>query len=130
MTSRLTGESYADSYKDGVFSRMFPKRNLALDKEGFGAIELGLRYSRFDASDFKTAAAGCVTGTGCLATASATAAYTNEADAWTLGAKWILTPNTRLLLNYVRTSFDTPVLLNGKRSDSEEALMMRAQYDF
>ena len=87
LTWMVTGESYADSYKDGMFGRMTPKRNLALGKEGFGAIELGVRYSKFDASDFKTAAAGCVAGTGCLATATTTAAFTNEADAWTAGGE-------------------------------------------
>lgn len=128
VTWLVTGESYADSYKNGMFNRLYPKRNLAWGKEGFGAVELGLRYSSFDASDFGIT--GCVAGTGCLTAPTATTAFTNKANAWTAGAKWILTPNARLVLNYVHTSFDTPVRINGQASDDENALTMRAQYDF
>jgi phosphate-selective porin OprO/OprP len=130
LTWLVTGESYASTYKNGMFNRLYPKRNFAWGKDGFGAIELGLRYSSFDASDFKTTAQGCVAGSGCLTAATATTAYTNKADAWTAGAKWILTPNARLMLNYVHTSFDTPVTINRKASDDEDAITMRAQYDF
>ena len=59
---------------------------------------------------------------------------TNDADAWTVGANWILTPNTRLVANYVHTSFDTPVTVrvNSRNDtfDSENALTLRAQFDF
>ena len=55
---------------------------------------------------------------------------TDSLTAWTAGAKWILTPNARLVLNYIHTSFDTPVKINGQASDDENALTMRAQYDF
>jgi len=89
---------------------------------GWGALSLGIRYSHFDASDF---VATNTTGTGQLA-----ANKTNEADAWTLGANWILNPNTRLVANYVHTSFDTPVTANNKTFDNEDALTMRAQFDF
>ncbi len=50
----VTGESYAESYKSGVFGRLKPKNNFD-SKDGWGAFELGLRYSKFDASDFKSA---------------------------------------------------------------------------
>lgn len=124
LTWLLTGESYAKSYKDGMFGRVTPNHNFALDKDGWGAFELGLRYSSFDASDFKLT--GCVAGTGCLASSS----YTNKAYAWTGSAKWIVNPNTRILLNYVHTDFDTPITINSKSSDREDAVSMRAQYDF
>lgn len=112
----VTGESYADAYKSGVFGRTNPKNNFD-DKTGWGAFELGLRYSKFDASDFKTI----------LATQSAN---TSEADAWTTGAKWIFNPNARLVLNYIQTNFDTDIVVNGKRDDKEKAVTLRAQYDF
>ena len=132
----VTGESYADSYKSGVFGRIRPKHNFD-GKDGWGALELGLRYSKFDASDFNNMLTGatptatmttaCKTGN---ATSTATVCYTSKADAWTAGAKWLLNPNARIVLNYVHTMFDTPIILNGHKSDNEDAVVLRAQYDF
>ncbi|NOT67374.1 MAG: porin [Methylophilaceae bacterium] len=118
----VTGENWADTYKNGVYGRVRPKNNMNL-QNGWGALELGLRYSSFDASDFKnllttTAANGSATN------------FTTGAEAWTLGAKWIFNPNARLVMNYVHTDFDTPILVNSKRSGSEDAVHVRAQYDF
>ena len=126
LTWMLTGEAYLNAYKDGMFGRIKPNNNFGFDQGGWGAFELGLRYSDFDASDFKLAANGCAAGTGCLESAN----YTNKAQAWTGGAKWILNPNARLLLNYVHTNFDTPITVNSKSSHHEDAVTMRAQYDF
>ena len=130
VTWLVTGENYADAYKNGMFNRINPKQNFSWSNPGLGAVELGLRYSKFDASDFKLATQGCVAGTGCLTAPTATTAYTNKANAWTAGAKWMLTPYARLMLNYVNTRFDTPVITNSKSSNNEKALTMRAQYDF
>lgn len=116
----VTGESYADAYKSGIFGRIKPKNNMTMGKDGWGAWELGLRYSSFDASDFKNM----------LPAATATTRFSSEADSWTGGVKWIMTPNARIMLNYVRTSFDTPIRVNRKLNDNEEALIMRAQFDF
>lgn len=115
----VTGENYAQAYKSGVFGRIKPKRDFD-SKDGWGAFELGLRYSQFDASDFKSL----------LPVATATTAFTSKANAWTAGAKWLLNPNARLLLNYIHTHFDTDILVNGKLDDAEEAVVLRAQYDF
>ncbi|HEY3326208.1 MAG TPA: porin [Novimethylophilus sp.] len=115
----VSGESWSDSYKSGVFGRIRPKHNFG-DKDGWGAVELGIRYSKFDASDFKAL----------LPVATASTALTSEADAWTAGAKWILNPNARIVLNYTHTRFDTPITINGKVDDNEDALVLRAQYDF
>jgi phosphate-selective porin OprO and OprP len=118
----VTGESFADIYKDGAFGRLKPANNFNFGGNGWGALQLGLRYSNFDGGDFL---ATNTAGTGKLATNK-----TNQADAWTLGANWILNPNTRLITNYVHTSLDTPVIVNGKSFDAEDALTMRAQFDF
>lgn len=130
LTWLATGEDYTASYKDAMFGRIVPKQNFAVGQKGLGAIELGLRYSNFDASDFKTTAKGCVAGSGCLTASSLTSSVTNKADAWTVGAKWILNPNVRILLNYVKTNFDTPIIINNTSSRNEQTLTMRAQYDF
>lgn len=115
----VTGESYADTYKSGVFGRLKPKNNFDT-KDGWGAFELGLRYSKFDASDFKSL----------LPAATATAAFSSEASSWTAGAKWIMNPNSRLVLNYIQTEFEDDIRINGKLDDTEKAIVLRAQYDF
>ena len=124
----VTGESYADGYKSGVFGRIKPKRNFD-SKDGWGALELGLRYSKFDASDFKNLLTNATT-TACKKGQLTATCYTSQADAWTAGAKWILNPNARIVLNYVHTMFDTPIILNAHKSDNEDAIVLRAQYDF
>lgn len=123
VTWMVTGESYADDYRDSAFWRIKPRNNFAFGG-GLGALELGLRYSNFDASDFKTTNA---VGTGKLA-----AGMANKANAWTAGVKWILNPNTRAILNYVNTRFDTPVtpIATARSDTSEKAVTARAQFDF
>ncbi len=134
MMWNVTGEPFVAMYKDGVFGRLKPRTNFGVN--GWGALQLGLRYSKFDASDFKTSnpdGTGKL-GTSTSATADGVVTPTNEANAWTLGANWILTPNTRLVMNYVHTEFDTPVTVrvNGTEHtfDDEDALTVRAQFDF
>lgn len=132
----VTGESFAAMYKEGVFGRLKPKNSYNSAGDGWGALQLGVRYSKFDASDFSSTNAN---GTGVLlnnpaGTAEGLLVATNEADAWTLGANWIINPNVRFVMNYVHTDFDTPVTVrvNGKNStqDGEDALTLRAQFDF
>lgn len=118
----VTGETFASTYKDGVFGRLRPKQNFQFDGDGWGALQVGLRYSSFDGDDFL---ASNTAGTGRLATGK-----TNDAHAWTLGANWILNPNVRMIANYVHTRFDTNVNNKGKDFDNEDALTMRAQFDF
>jgi phosphate-selective porin OprO/OprP len=119
----VTGEKYADSFKGGKFDRIVPKNNFNPSGNGLGAIELGLRYSEFDAGDFTTSNA---TGTGILS-----GGKVNKADAYTVGLKWIPDPNVRFLLNYVNTDYDgTLTIATGKTDTKEKAWIMRAQYDF
>jgi phosphate-selective porin OprO and OprP len=114
----VTGEAWSDAYKSGVFGRVKPKRNFD-EKGGWGALEVGLRYSKYDGSEFRDLLASATTNA-------------SEADAWTVGAKWILNPNARIVLNYVQTQFDQPteLTINGETGDREKALVLRAQYDF
>jgi phosphate-selective porin OprO and OprP len=129
----ITGEKYADSYSGGVFGRLRPKANFKPGSDGLGAWELGLRYTNFDASDFATTNA---VGTGVLAGSGTTTTSTNKADSLTLGLKWTLNPNTQLSVNYIDTSFDTPVVVTpgapggATTTSDEKALNFRAQFDF
>lgn len=119
-----------------MFGRSKPKNSYKTAADGWGALQLGLRYSNFDASDVKSAN---VAGTGILlktpaATTDGLLIATNKADAWILDTNWILNPNVRLMANYIRTDYDTPILVrvNGipKSLDKKNALTMRAQFDF
>ena len=128
----ITGENYADSYKEGAFGGIKPKNNFSFGK-GPGAWEVGARYAKLDAKDFSnlaTAAGGAIPGGG--GTAINLTNSTLEADTWTVGLKWIMNPNTRFLLNYVQTSFDTPIALGSPTDlrDKERAITARAQWNF
>jgi len=107
----ITGEQYATAYRNGAYGAIAPSKPLG--SGGLGAFEVGLRYSEFDAGDF-TASSG----------------RTNQADALTIGLKWIPVTNVRVYLNYVQTEFDTPVTVNGKQHDDEKAVTLRAALYF
>ncbi len=121
----LTGESYADSYlADGTWGRIKPKSNVDFSNGKLGAVVLGLRYSDYNASDFKSGVGG--TGT------SPTGAH-----AWTGAVTWILNPNTRLAINYVDTKFENGLYTYKDASgntlgttNGEKALTLRGQFDF
>ena len=122
----ITGENYADSYKSksmgGKFDRIKPNSNFNPENgKGIGAWEVALGVSKFDATDINEGSAGYET----------TAAYANEATSWRAGLKWILDPNTRMMLSYVDTDFD----VSGNTStytgiNDEQAINFRAQFDF
>ena len=119
----ITGENYSDSYKSkstgGKFDRIKPKSNFNPENgKGIGAWEVALGYSTFDASDFTSSSAGY----------SLSANKTNEADSLRAGLKWILDPNTRIMLTYVSTDFETAI--NSTGDDKENAINIRTQFDF
>lgn len=131
----ITGESYADSYKNGVFGGIKPKADFDPSKFTGGAWQIGLRYSAFDASDYDTAGIGQGNGTDTSITSKAKGFA--KANAWTAGVKFLPTSNTQLMVNYVNTNFNDViggatggVVINQKRVDDEQALIMRAQWMF
>ena len=147
----ITGERYAESFRNGVFGRIVPIRDYTPGQtERWGAWELGLRYSSFNGTDFNS---HNPVGTGVLPTNIATnatglgsnpasniafaATPTNKADSVALGLKWIWNPNLRLYLTYVQTKFDTPVAVNLNSGgaakftiNKERALLFRVGFDF
>ena len=119
----ITGENYSDSYKSkstgGKFDRIKPNSNFNPENgKGIGAWEVALGYSKFDASDFTSSSAGY----------SLSSNKTNEADSWRAGLKWILDPNTRIMLTFVSTDFETAI--NSTSDDKENAINIRTQFDF
>jgi phosphate-selective porin OprO/OprP len=127
----ITGEYYSDIYREGTFVRPRPRNNFVLGEPGsWGLWELNFRYSYFDGSDFNS---GNPANTGRLGTASNYANIqqgTNRAQAYSLGLKWQPNLYTRLMLNLIRTEFDTPVIVNNRATSSENAVTLRAQVDF
>ncbi|MDP1522221.1 MAG: porin [Methylotenera sp.] len=136
----ITGENYADTYKGGMFGgRMKPKNEFdpKNGKSGWGAWEIGARYSKLDASDFKATdlvnaygiTSTTVAGTTPAAAGTLSQNKFNEVDAWTIGLKWIPSPNVRFLANYVTTNMDCAAGVVCTE-DKEKAVNLRAQVDF
>lgn len=110
----ITGEKYSDSYTMGGMRAIKPNQPFRKGAEGMGAWELGVRYSKLDAGDFT---AGQFTGT-------------NEAEAITIGLKWIPVTPVRVYLNYTQTDFDTPIPVVGGTTDDEKAITLRTAVYF
>lgn len=131
----ITGERYAESYRNGVFGRMVPIQNYTPGGASWGAWELGLRYSVWDGSDFQLATANNNTGVQQVASLTAPT-LTTKAQGITVGLKWIWTPNFKIYFNYIDTKFDTPITVTTAgpverlTTDRERALTMRAAFDF
>jgi phosphate-selective porin OprO/OprP len=77
----ITGESRHYSQKKGFFDGVEPKSNFHIGKPGWGAFQLGLRYSRLDLTD------ELIEG--------------GEEDNITVGLNWYLNPAVRFMFNYV-----------------------------
>ncbi|MEO8628160.1 MAG: porin, partial [Betaproteobacteria bacterium] len=127
----LTGESYSDFYREGTFVRPRPRNNFAWREAGaWGLWELNARYSWFDGSSFNAGNPVNTGRPGSSANFPNITQGTNKAQALTLGLKWQPNLYTRIVLNLIHTKFDTPVVVNGKTTDYENAITTRAQIDF
>lgn len=104
----ITDEKYADAYRGGAYAAIKPNRPFKMGADGWGAWEVGVRYSSFGAGDF-----------------APSAGQTNKADAITVGLKWIPNTNIRVYLNYIQTNFDSPVTVVGGTVNDEKAITMR-----
>lgn len=132
----ITGEKYSDSYKNGVFGAIKPIKDFDPKTFTGGTWEIGLRFNKFDASDYNTnGIANAAVNTDAAITTKA-AGFT-EAKSYTAGIKFLPNANMRYMLNYVKTDFDDViggarggVIINNKRIDEEKALMLRAQWMF
>ncbi|NOT15033.1 MAG: hypothetical protein HOP21_05545 [Methylotenera sp.] len=132
----ITGENYADAYKNGAFGGLKPKNDFDPTTFKGGLWEVGVRFSEFDASDYDTlGVAKAKVDADKLITTKAQGFA--KAESWTVGLKFLPTANTRLMLNYVSTDFKDVIggdkggiVINQKRVDDEKALIMRAQWMF
>ncbi len=126
----VTGESFSEFYRNGVFGRIVPQKPFSTAGGGTGAIQVSARYSFFDGADFTTTnpANSGVLGGNTLA--PAVTQSTSRADAYTLALKWMPTAHVALMLNYVRTEFDSPIVVNGQSMSRTDSLTLRGQFDF
>ena len=128
----LTGEKWADRYKDGAFGALKPNKNFDGDTMTGGAWELGFRASSFDANDFNQSS---ITGSSAITGLSTNASGYTKARAYTTGVKFWANPNFRVMADYVYTDFKgligtTTPSLNGRAYDDESALLVRTQIMF
>ena len=139
----ITGEKYASSYKNGVFSSFKPTNEFDLDKGHYGAIELAFRAEAFEVDNISITgglAAGRVQGalssyTGSANNTSSTGVgVSSGANTYTTGVRWILNSNIVLKANYAYSKFDhafAPIDVVGAGLIKDEKLLMfRTQYMF
>ncbi len=100
----LTGEHRPYKKSAGTFSRVSPQEN-ATAEGGSGAVELLARYSHTDLQD-----SGYDAGT---------------LDGLSFGLNWYMNPNSRIMVNVVRSDGDTPAVRG-----VVTAFMSRFQVDF
>jgi len=129
----ITGEKWADRYEGGVFKGIKPMNNFK-PGSGWGAFQLGVRYSKYDASSINVTGSGSriqsgrtgVSTAGALTAnldnttqASATSGSATVSDvtgtrggkmnadveSYGVGLNWLLNPNSRLMFEYTRTNF-------------------------
>jgi phosphate-selective porin OprO/OprP len=129
----ITGEKYASSYKNGVFSSFKPNNAFDLDKGNWGAIEALFRAEGFDVDDVSMSGTGQRVQ-GSLSSASSNAS-TSGAKTYTGGFRWILNPNVVFKGNYAYTKFDNafaPIDVQGASASvkDEKLLMFRTQFMF
>jgi phosphate-selective porin OprO/OprP len=117
----ITGESWASAYKNGAFSGLKPNSNYS-SAGGTGAWQVGVRFSKFDASDVSTAGA------------NDREQNSDRGRTVTVGLNWLMNPNARIMLNYSMTKFNAAVspldVTTTSTSDSERILSVRTQVNF
>jgi phosphate-selective porin OprO/OprP len=141
----ITGEKYASSYKNGVFSSFKPINEFDLDKGNLGAIEALFRAEAYDVSDLNisgTSTANRVQGNlssyrnaGAERSESRVSGTNSGARTYTAGIRWILNPNVVVKGNFSYTRFDhefAPIDINSstRSINDEKLLMVRTQYMF
>jgi phosphate-selective porin OprO/OprP len=141
----LTGENYSDWYKNGAWGGIKPKSNFDVETgKGKGAWEVGFRYDEYKVDNVAYNVNGSSTnlnrvqGSSATNTTGAKETYTvnganGGAKTYTVGIKWQLTPNMRMLANYSHTKFDdtfTAVDTAIAGISKEDLLMVRTQFSF
>ena len=135
----ITGEKYASSYKNGVFSSFKPINEFDPDKNNWGAVEALVRFEGEDV-DNATVSGGRLQGNLTSYAANkvneqTTSAVESGAKTYTGGIRWILNSNVVLKGNYSYTKFDNafgPLDVSGATASvkDEKVLSFRTQFMF
>ena len=148
----ITGEKYADFYKNGGWGSIKPNNSFDMESgKGWGAWEIGLRYDEFEVDNTSIEGSDNSRFQGATTNQAAGNLNTNNtlgkdqtkggAKTYTAGIKWIVNPNVRFMLNYSHTKFDEafrPIDVtanNGTNADvntidSEDIIALRGQVAF
>jgi len=105
----LTGESRKYQNSGGVFSGITPESEFCFGRDGWGALELALRFSKVDLND-KYVKGG-------------------EEQNITVGLNWYLKPKIRFMVNYIKSRLEDradPVVDNGRA----DIIMSRFQVNY
>ena len=127
----ITGEKWADAYSGGIFKGIKPMTNFK-PGVGWGAFQLGLRYSKFDASSLNVTGSGSriqsgrsFAGTDQITTVNATngtlvneqagnansnvngdrGKMNSEVESYGIGLNWLLNPNAKIMVEWTHTNF-------------------------
>jgi phosphate-selective porin OprO/OprP len=106
----LTGEAATDA---GAGVR--PRANFDFGNGNWGAFQVAARYHTLEIDDSARSLGFAAAGSSL------------QAEAWTIGVNWYLTPNFRYIFNFERTVFDGDA--DAARA-SENALAFRTQINF
>jgi len=130
----LTGESWAEAYRGGRFGPL-KVRDPFRPGGAWGAWQLGIRYSGYDASDLRVADApgsgGSRVQSGGLATTD-----NGRVDSYGIGLNWLPNSMTRIMLEWTRTDFggETAPLdigaVKGQGIRREDIVSVRSEFKF
>jgi phosphate-selective porin OprO/OprP len=99
----ITGEKWSEMYRSGVFRGLTPNNNFKLGS-GWGAWQVGVRYSQFDASDIRVTGTRSREQSGQQIGTAATN-QNDKVDSYGIGVNWILNPLSRVMFEWTRTDF-------------------------
>jgi phosphate-selective porin OprO/OprP len=105
----ITGEKWSEMYRAGIFRGVTPSNNFKLGS-GWGAWQVGFRWSQFDATDLvvgsRTNGDRLQSGGLCDDGTGRTCGNRNaKVDSYGIGVNWILNPMARLMFEWTRTDF-------------------------
>jgi phosphate-selective porin OprO/OprP len=103
-TWNITGEKWSEMYRSGVFRGVTPNNNFKLGS-GWGAWQVGVRWSQYDAGDVTVAGTNSRIQSGRDTIAAGARAPNAKVDSYGIGVNWILNPMSRVMFEWTRTDF-------------------------